>query len=168
MTEPFVPADFAVPTSFEGDGFRLEPLGPEHNERDHEAWMSSIDHIRSTPGFEDRDWPEPMSLSANLADLERHAQDFAERTGFTYSVLDADEVIGCVYIYPTGTGTGGALVTSWVRESRAGMDVVVWRDVAAWIAEQWPFTTVRYAARDRRDRPKYRPGDRLGDPSGSA
>jgi hypothetical protein len=147
VTEPFVPTDFAVPTSFEGDGFRLEPLGPEHNERDHEAWMSGVDHIRATPGFEGRDWPEPMSLAANLADLEQHARDFVERTGFTYSVLDAGEVIGCVYIYPDGVGTRGAVVRSWVRESRADMDVAVWRDVSGWIAERWPFSTVRYAPR---------------------
>ncbi|HSJ70859.1 MAG TPA: N-acetyltransferase [Acidimicrobiia bacterium] len=148
MTESFVPADFAVPTSFEGEGFHLEPLGPEHNERDHEAWMSSVAHIRATPGFEDWDWPEPMSLSANLADLEGHARDFAERKGFTYSVVDADEVIGCVYIYPSGTDTGGASVRSWVRESRAAMDVIVWRDVATWLALHWPFSIVLYAPRE--------------------
>jgi hypothetical protein len=151
VTTPFVPSDFNVPTSFEGDGFRLEPLGPEHNERDHEAWMSSVDHIRATPGFEGWDWPEPMSLSANLADLERHALDFTERSGFTYSVVDGDEVIGCVYIYPTGTGSGGATVRSWVRESRADMDAVVWHDVSAWIAEHWPFPTITYAPRARPD-----------------
>ena len=42
-----------------------------------------------------------MSLEENLADLERHARDFADRTGFTYSVLDGDDVIGCVYVYPS-------------------------------------------------------------------
>ncbi len=57
--------------------------------------MSSLDHIHSTPGFEESEWPRPMSLEANLADLERHARDFTDRAGFTYSVLDGDEVIGC-------------------------------------------------------------------------
>ena len=36
--------------------FVLEPLDPAHNDRDHEAWMSSIAHIRSTPGFAPGDW----------------------------------------------------------------------------------------------------------------
>jgi hypothetical protein len=71
MTETFVPESFVVPTHLEGDGFRLEPLGPEHNERDHAAWMSSIEHIHATPGFGDSDWPAPMSLAENLLDLER-------------------------------------------------------------------------------------------------
>lgn len=99
-TMSFVPDDFVVPLGLVGPGFRLEPLGPQHNERDHDAWMSSLDHIRSTPGFPDGSWPAPMTLESNLADLVRHAQDFADRRGFTYSILDGDHVIGCLYIYP--------------------------------------------------------------------
>lgn len=53
MEELFVPDDFDVPLRHAWAGFHLEPLGPQHNERDYEAWMSSIDHIRSTPGFSD-------------------------------------------------------------------------------------------------------------------
>ena len=97
----FVPADFEPPAGLVTERFVLEPLGPEHNESDHEAWSSSIEHIRATPGFDDR-WPRPMTLEENLDDLERHARDFADRTGFTYTVLDpaTRAVIGCVYIYP--------------------------------------------------------------------
>ena len=92
----------------------LVPLGPQHNERDYAAWSSSIDHIRATPGFPDGDWPHEMTLEENRGDLERHARDFAARTGFTYTVLDPDDgdVIGCLYIYPLGdeAGRGGALL----------------------------------------------------------
>jgi hypothetical protein len=140
-----VPADFDVPLGLEGPGFRLEPLGPEHNERDHEAWMSSLDHIRATPGWAGSDWPHPMSLEDNRRDLERHAADFEARRGFTYSVLDGDDVIGCVYIYPSSEG--GAEVHSWVRASRAEMDRPVWQGVSQWLAEAWPLDPVRYAGR---------------------
>src|SRR5260370_1259421 len=54
----FVPGDFAVPGELVTDSFRLVPLGPEHNDGDYRAWMSSIDHIRSTPGFGGRSWPK--------------------------------------------------------------------------------------------------------------
>lgn len=148
MADRFVPDDFTVPTSFEGDGFHLEPLGPQHNERDYEAWMSSIDHIRATPGFDGWDWPSPMSLEQNLSDLVGHARDFEQRTGFTYSILDADEVIGCVYIYPPSTDGTDAKVRSWMRASRARMDAEVWRSLSAWLITEWPFTRLDYAARD--------------------
>ncbi|ASJ73226.1 hypothetical protein IMCC3135_15720 [Granulosicoccus antarcticus IMCC3135] len=42
MTTPFVPDDFDIPLELGTEHFRLETLGPQHNERDHEAWMSSI------------------------------------------------------------------------------------------------------------------------------
>ena len=147
MDQPFVPPDFDVPVSFHGPGFHLEPLGPVHNERDHEAWMSSIDHIRATPGMGWRDWPAPMTLEENLADMEMHARHFEERVGFTYSILDGDEVIGCVYIYPSDKTGVDANVRSWVRESRAEMDSVVWRSLSRWLAEEWPLEAVDYAPR---------------------
>ncbi len=61
-----------------------------------------------------------MSLAENLRDLERHAQDFAGRRGFTYTVLSTatGEVIGCVYIYPPTSenqGRRSAVVRSWAR-----------------------------------------------------
>jgi len=148
MSDRLVPDSFVVPMHFEGAGFHLEPLGPQHNERDYEAWMSSIDHIRSTPGLEGWDWPTPMSLEQNLGDLESHARDFRERTGFTYSILDADEVIGCVYIYPPRTQGDDASVRSWVRASRAEMDARVWRSLSTWLTTAWPFKRVDYATRD--------------------
>jgi nitroreductase len=144
----FVPTAFNVPDRFDGPGFHLEPLGPKHNERDHDAWMSSIEHIQRTPGYDpDGNWPAAMSLEANLADLEGHAGDFERRAGFTYSILDGDDVIGCVYIYPSSTPGHDASVTSWVRSNRAEMDAVVYRSLSAWIDDVWPFESPGYARR---------------------
>ena len=145
----FVPDDFDVPLSFEGPGFRFEPLGPEHNERDHVAWMSSIDHIRATPGLAawEGQWPNPMSLEANRADLVRHRAEFAAREAFAYSILDCDDVMGCLYIDPIKGSPGEAHGVSWVRASRAEMDRIVWESVSDWLSVCWPFTRVTYAAR---------------------
>ena len=88
-----------------------------------------------------------MSLADNLADLERHARDFSERSGFTYSVLDGDEVIGCLYIYPPRSAGYDAEVQSWVRASRAELDVTLWRAVSAWLGRDWPFANPDYAPR---------------------
>jgi hypothetical protein len=142
----FVPDGFEPPRGLEASDFRLAPLGPEHNERDHEAWSSSIEHIRASPGYgPDSSWPRPLTLAENLADLERHASDFAARTGFTYTVLDAgDDVIGCVYVYPAKDDVHDASVQSWVRVSRAELDPVVRAAVAEWLANSWPFRSPLY------------------------
>ncbi|MEA5358234.1 N-acetyltransferase [Amycolatopsis sp., V23-08] len=143
--------DFTAPRGLTAERFRLEPLGPHHNERDHAAWTSSIEHVRSTPGFESGSWPpaDGMSLERNLADLRRHADQFASRAGFTYSVVEVpgDDVIGCVYIYPARDGAASADVHSWVRADRADLDRTLYQVVSAWLAADWPFADVRYAPR---------------------
>lgn len=153
----FVPADFAVPEGLTAGEFRLEPLGPQHNAADYAAWTSSIGHIQATPGFAGKSWPHEMSLAENLRDLERHAQDFAGRRGFTYTVLSAatGDVIGCVYIYPprgeseggTSAGEQRAAVSSWVRADRAELDPVLYRRVREWLERDWPFHSIQYAPR---------------------
>ena len=153
MTAPFVPEDFEPPARLVKRDFLLEPLGPQHNERDHASWTSSMAHIHATPGFfgreHDDDWPVPMALSDNLQDLEGHAADFAARRGFTYTVLDpaGGDVIGCVYLYPSKDDEHDVRVQSWVRASRAELDVVLWRAVGDWLATDWPFTNPDYDAR---------------------
>ena len=147
MARPFVPAEVVVPLGLVGPGFRLEPLGPQHNAADHAAWTSSIDHIRATPGFPDGRWPPVggLSLAENLRDLRRHADDFERRVGFTYTVLDdGDRVIGCVYIYPSRSEPRVALVQSWVSATCAELDLPLHDAVAGWLATDWPFTDVRY------------------------
>lgn len=149
MDHSFVPDDFVVPRSLRGPGFRLEPLEPQHNDSDHRAWTSSIDHIRATPGFPDGGWPplDGMSAAENLRDLERHADDFERRVGFTYTVLDdSDEVIGCVYIYPLRAEPSVARVQSWVSAAAAELDLPLHDAVAHWLATDWPFPSLRYRA----------------------
>jgi RimJ/RimL family protein N-acetyltransferase len=152
MPSPFVPEDFDPPHELISADFRLEPLDPHHNERDHAAWTTSIEHIRATPGFDEWTWPPPqgMSLEANRRDLARHADDFANRRGFTYSVLspDTDEVVGCVYIYPVEDGEHDAAVHSWVRAQDAHLDTPLYAAVSRWLAERWPFARPAYANRE--------------------
>jgi hypothetical protein len=149
VSEPFVPPEFVVPLRLETPQFVLEPLGPQHNESDYAAWSSSMEHIHATPGWEESKWPRPMTLAENRADLERHASDFEQRTGFTYTVLSpAGDVIGCVYIYPSKKEAVDAQVLSWVRASDAELDAALWRAVSGWVESDWPFERVDYAPRD--------------------
>jgi hypothetical protein len=146
----FVPADFVVPAELVCDEFRLTPLLPDHNDADYAAWTSSADHIHATPGFAEREWPVAMPKEQNLRDLEQHAADFGNRTGFTYTVVSpTDEVIGCVYIYPPEQSRADAdvEVRSWVRGDHAALDAPLFRAVSAWLRSDWPFAAIDYAER---------------------
>lgn len=149
---PFVPDHFAAPVALHGEWCRLRPLSVTDNESDFAAWHSSIDHIRSTPGYgDDQPWPTlEYTRAQNHADLARHEADFAARRGFTYTVLctATGDVIGCVYIYtPRDPEVFDADVKSWVRADHAARDGDLFRLVSAWLADQWPFTKVSYADR---------------------
>src|SRR6476660_264231 len=145
-SESVVPEDFDPPTRLTTDQFVLEPLGPQHNDSDLAAWTSSIEHIRSTPGYPDGRWPplDGMTLEENLSDLRRHADDFTRGAGFTFTVLDPDDddVIGCVYLYPTTSADWDVTVQSWVRADRADLDVPLADAVAGWLATDWPWERV--------------------------
>jgi hypothetical protein len=155
---PLVPDDFEVPRELRTAQFRLEPLGPQHNAADHAAWMSSIRHIQSTPGFAGHGWPtdEGFSAEENLADLVQHDDEFERRVAFAYTVLSPDtgleevaepDVIGCLYLNP-GQRQGSVDVRSWVRAdvaSTTDLDGVLRQAVREWLARSWPFDEVTYA-----------------------
>jgi hypothetical protein len=150
------PTGLPVPPPLRAASFVLEPLGPEHNERDHQAWMSSIEHIRATDGFAPGDWgvdpwPRPMSLEQNLSDLIMHAAEFADGVAFAYSVVDPDDaVVGCVYVDPDPAVPGvpaAAMVRSWVRADRADLDEPLASAVHQWLLSQWAFSSIRWPGR---------------------
>jgi hypothetical protein len=150
LPTPLVSGDFVVPAGLRTDLFVIEPLAARHNASDHAAWTCSIGHIKATPGFAGRTWPnEPMSLAENAADIARHGQDFEARTGFAYTVLDpaSGEVIGCVYFYPPLRSGYDVDVRSWVRADRAELDKPLHDLVRGWLAEAWPFQKPDYAKR---------------------
>ena len=108
-----------------------------------------MEHIAATPGYPDGSWPREMTREQNRGDLQRHADDFRARRGFTYTVLDpaGRDVIGCVYIYPDRDDDHDAVVLSWVRQSHAHLDATLWRAVSEWLRSDWPFASVQYAPR---------------------
>ena len=114
--------------------------------------MSSAEHIHATPGFAQLDWggddwPTPMTLDGNLADLDQHWREFVAREAFAYSVLDGDDVIGCIYINPDGSGSADAVVRSWVRASRAERDLDLAVEIDRWLSDAWPFRSRRWPGR---------------------
>ena len=102
-----------------------------------------------TSGWETSSWPDNRSLEDNLRDLQAHADDFENRAGFTYTVLDTatGDVIGCVYIYPDNSEQHDARVLSLVRASRPELDVQLRGAVTHRHADDRPFERVVYAER---------------------
>ena len=142
-----------APDGLRTDTFVLEPLGPQHNDADHRAWMSSIEHLRATPGFTSEqwggdNWPYPMSLDDNLADLQQHAGEFARGEAFAYTVLDPvdGDVIGCVYVDPDDVADVQCRL--WVRADRAHLDDALFTIVKEWLAgPAWDIASARFPGR---------------------
>ncbi|MBS3752399.1 MAG: hypothetical protein KGY46_03300 [Anaerolineales bacterium] len=148
--KPFVPGDFHIPEELETERFRLRMLSVEDVEKDYEAVVESRELLQSMFGG---NWPrEGFTLEENLADLQRHQQEFLSREAFAYTVVSLDEsrVLGCVYIKPAQRPEVDAVVRMWVRQSEfdRGLDPVLFQVVKDWLDSAWPFTTVAFPGRD--------------------
>jgi len=147
---PLVPDDFAVPQVLETGRMRLRPLTMGDAVKDYAAVMESEERLRTVyePGGE---WPLGLTLERNIAELGWHQTEFDLRTSFAYAVvsLDGDEVLGCMYIYPTRKSGYDAEVTMWVRQSRVdeGLDEHLFETVERWLADAWPFENPAYPGR---------------------
>jgi hypothetical protein len=147
---PFVPADFAVPSTLETDEFRLRMLSIHDVIKDFDAVMSSVDHCRTIwPGGT---WPEGLTIEQNLIDLGWHQKEFQTRRSFAYTVVNPSEsmVLGCVYVEPSRTRGYDAEVYLWARESElaGGLEDRLYAAVTDWIATAWPFQAPAFPGRD--------------------
>ena len=136
----FLPDEFVVPIPPPHRDFVFEVLGPEHNESDLAAWSSSIEHIRTSPGWDNSTWPSRVyTPEENLADLCEHRDHHERRIDFAWTVLDpgSGEVIGCVYLKPPKDGPA-ARAASWVRADRPDLDEVLRAHLRAWWEKAWP------------------------------
>ena len=145
----FVSEDFAVPALLETEQFRLRMLAVEDVEKDYEAVMETQAYFHSL-GYS---WPrEGFTIEENLADLERHQQEFLDRKAFAYTVVALDEsrVLGCLYINPSDEDAVDARIAMWVRTSEfeKGLDPILFDTVKEWIKAEWPFKNVRYPKRE--------------------
>lgn len=141
----FVPSSFEVPAVLETERFRLRMLSVDDVEKDYEAVIESRELLRSEGGS----WPrDGFTLEENLADLERHQQEFLSREAFAYTVVSLDEsrVLDCVYIDPARKTDADAEVYMWVRKTEhdQNLDDVLFQTVRKWIDESWPFDEVAY------------------------
>lgn len=148
---PLVPADFVVPTSAQGEGFRLVPLGPAVVDVDFDAYMSSIEHLQTTFS-RSKSWPHAgISAADAMHDMESEQARFESRKSFAYAVLtpDGKRERGSVYISPSPVEGYDAMVRMWVTKADydAGFDARLFDWVSQWVHSDWPFTRVAYPGR---------------------
>jgi hypothetical protein len=147
---PFVPATFNVPVGLTTSAFRLRMLTVHDVERDYDAVMSSVAHLRALWPHEE--WPLGLTLEQNLIDLGWHQKEFQRRSSFAYTVESPDgaRILGCVYINPTRKRSYNAEVVLWTRASEVagGLDSSLHDAVRAWVSSDWPFERVAYPGRD--------------------
>lgn len=146
-----VPQDFRVPTSAEGPGFKLVPLGPEVVAVDFDAYMSSIEHLQTT-FTRSTAWPHKDISSADaMRDMETEQARFKARTSFAYAVLTADgrRERGSLYVQPSPAEGYDAVVRMWVTKADydAGFDAELYKWATDWIRTAWPFRKVAYPGR---------------------
>jgi hypothetical protein len=165
----FYPTGAPVPRELRAADFILRPLGVGHNRLDYETVMASQAQLRV--GNEEG-WPQAsFMLEENLADLQGHEQEFAERKAFAYTILEPCEsrCLGCVYIYPrervlryyqadaaalAAVGDDQAEVSFWVRTDRLAddLDRRVLEALCLWLRERFAFTKVHVGALGREQR----------------
>jgi len=164
-------ADYDPPLVLDTARVHLEPLAPEHVELDFEALMGSREHLQRTLGW--GDWPRvDFTLEENLADLERHWQEFVDREGYAYTVLSPDRsrCLGCVYLVPLpGTADDVAALAFWVIEPELATDLDrhLLESLTRWFDEQWSFRRVVLAENENNVRGRELAGELGFEPSDS-
>jgi len=147
-----VPQDFKVPEVLEIGKFRLRMLTIKDVDKDYDAVMTSLDHLRGIFGPHSK-WPtKDLTREQDLIDLGWHQKEFQRMTSFAYTVMNLDETkcLGCVYIYPPTKKGFDAEVYMWVRKSELDkrLDKVLHETVKKWIEKEWPFKKVAYPGRE--------------------
>lgn len=143
---------FKVPQRLETKRFLVRMLTIHDVDKDYDAVMTSIDHLKGMFGPYSSWLSKRLTKEQDLIDLGWHQKEFQKRTSFAYTVMKPDEsqCLGCIYIYPSDKPEFDAIVFLWVRKSelKNGLDDELFAAVKKWIKEKWPFKNVAYPGRE--------------------
>lgn len=157
---PFIPDSFIPPRVHETPHMALEVLSEVHAVQDYECVMACADAIRGVFG-PDNGWPaRDTTFAENLADLNRHEQEFHDREAFAYAVFDTSKgrrYAGCLYIRPIKSKVENdprkalfdAQAFCWFSSVATDHEFpkVAAEELMQWIQTSWPFTAVAFPGR---------------------
>jgi RimJ/RimL family protein N-acetyltransferase len=141
-------SDFAYPQRLDlPTGHHLRPIRASDAEIDLPAVMGSRESLFEIYGGPWGWPPETMTVEADAADLQHHADEMEAREGFNFAILDTNEseLFGCVYLYPPGEEGADADVSWWLVDKASGTDLEreLARALPVWFSEVWGFTAPR-------------------------
>lgn len=149
-SKPLVPDNFVVPAVLDTDRLRLRPLTIHDAVKDYDAVMESEHRLRNV-FRENGTWPLGLTLEQDIIELGWHQTEFQMRTSFAYTAVSLDEqqVLGCMYIYPSNVPAYDVEISMWVRESQVscGLDEHLFETVQNWVTHSWPFNNPAYPGR---------------------
>jgi hypothetical protein len=140
----------------------IEPVSPRISNLDHEAYMSSVDHLvrnfwggvglneepPAEPWTGTGPWPTPDITpdAGNLDAMSCWAQ-FGRGQAFSFSVLtpDRDKQLGAVYFWPIdGDDPYEAANRIWVIETELASDLDrhLLAETLVWVEEEWRFNKI--------------------------
>jgi len=121
-------------------------------EKDFNALMSSKESLRQIFDIDDT-WPaDDMTIEENYRDLKIHQDEFDNREGFSYTVVNKEdtECIGCIYIWPWSYGFYDSLSFYWVTDKvkAQGFEKELGKFLDKWLKEFWGFEKILYPGRN--------------------
>jgi hypothetical protein len=149
-----LPPGFSAPTELRYEDVVARAISRADLRDDVRGINASLDLIRRTRGGS---WPTgPVTEDFNYVDLVWHECEFRDGGSFTYAVYDTDGgYLGCCYLYPMGGRTPltdeliayDVDVSWWVTPDayERGYYEKLFRALAHWLAEQFPFLQPYYS-----------------------
>ncbi|MGG1949446.1 hypothetical protein AB1286_32310 [Trinickia sp. NRRL B-1857] len=160
----FLPDGFEPLRTYASERLALEVLSAAHARQDYDCVTASAEAIRGVFG-PDNGWPDrDMTYVENLADLERHEQEFNARQAFAYAIFENAGVhgrrlyAGCLYIKPIKSRFDNdcrrtlfnAQAFCWFSTSTHNdlFGQLAAEELMQWIEKCWPFAAVAFPGRN--------------------
>ena len=152
MTYKFIADELQPPFDVVEENFIIRKLTVDEVEKDYNAVMSSKESLRQVFAVNDP-WPaDDMTIEDNYNDLKMHQDEFDNREGFAYTVVNKEDTkcIGCIYIWPWTYGIYDAMVFYWVTDEvkETGFDKELGIYLDKWLKTFWSFDKPLYPGRN--------------------